>query len=282
MSMFDDLLKEPLPSATMTEGADDLDNLLKEDDDADVTPDTDSMPDMDNSDAEEGCDGSGDCTNCEGGDEEDEAITGDDLVSKAVGVADDDDDDEDDIDDMTDEEIDQLDKDLSGDSSITDREQQVTLTPEEEKDADDIMALAATTSLVNSELNAAEKKEFAESYTDRAIACNEGFMTESDFDALEETYGETLTEAYNQKMIIRLDAASKKKQLHAIAVNASAAAHNDPDYIKYKKICALKRKYREKLEVKYAAEASKRERIYWQRLQHSKAKPLAKIAKANA
>lgn len=277
MSMFDDLLNEPLPSTVMTEGADDdLDNLLKEDDDADVTPDTDGMPDMDNSDAEEGCVG-GDCTKCE----DDDDVAGSDLVSKAVGVADDDDDD-DDIDDMTDEEIDQLDKDLSGDSSITDREQQVTLTPEEEKDADDIMALAATTSLVNSELNAAEKKEFAGSYTDRAIACNEGFMTESDFDALEESYGETLTEAYNQKMIIRLDAASKKKQLHAIAVNASAAAHNDPDYIKYKKICALKRKYREKLEVKYAAEASKRERIYWQRLQHSKAKPLAKIAKANA
>lgn len=271
MSFFDDALIKPLPSSVMTEG-DEEDEIFGLDDET----------------SEEGCKSEG-CNkegcNSEGCNSEGCSSEGsdEDLVSKAVGVVSgEDDEDEEDIDDLSDEEIDQLDKNLSGDTSLADREQQVTLTPEEERDADDIMALAATASLVNSELNTEEKREFAESYTDRAIACNEGFMTEADFDALEESYGETLTEAYNQKMVIRLDAASKKKQLHAIAVNASAAAHNDPDWIKYKKICALKKQYREKLETRYAAEATKRERIYWQRLQHSKAKPLAKIAKDNA
>ena len=84
---------------------------------------------------------------------------------------------------------------------------------------------------------------------------------------------------YNKKMIIRLDKEAKQKQLYAIAINVSAAAHHDPDYIKLKKINRMSKILRAKLEKKYHAEATKRMKVYYKRLLSSGPAPLAAIGK---
>ena len=102
-------------------------------------------------------------------------------------------------------------------------------------------------------------------------------MTEADINELAAECG-LMTEArYTNKMIIRLDAESKKKQLYALAVNVSAAAHNDPDYIKLKKVMKMRKILRAKLERKYHSEATKRMKVYYNRLKNSKSNTLRKI-----
>ena len=119
----------------------------------------------------------------------------------------------DDEDDLDDDELRKLDAELSGGSSNSDDEEK--LTPEEEIQADDMMAVAATTFLVNDKLSGDEKKEFCSSESETATAIREGFMTEADINEMAAECG-LITEAkYTNKMIIRLDAESKKKQLYA-------------------------------------------------------------------
>jgi hypothetical protein len=79
-------------------------------------------------------------------------------------------------------------------------------------------------------------------------------------------------------MIIRLDKEAKQKQLFALAVNVSAAAHNDPDYRKLRKIMHARKILRARLEKKYRSEATKRMKIYFNRLKNSKSGFLNKIA----
>ena len=202
---------------------------------------------------------------------------------------DDDDDDEDDddddlaglddIEDLSDDDLAALDAELSGealDAVTDDDEEEVTLNPEEEIKADDMMKLSATTMLVNDELNAEERASFAES-TESAVAVNEGFMTDADVQEMSGKDTVATEAAYNKKMIIRLDAASKKKQLYALAVNVSAAAHHDPDYVKLKKVMKMRKILRKKLEKKYHAEATKRMKVYFARLKNSKSGVLSKL-----
>lgn len=182
-------------------------------------------------------------------------------------IEDDDDEDEDDDDDEDDE-----------DDEDEDDEEEVSLTPSEEIKADDMMSVAATTMLVNDELSTEERTSFVESEATTAI--QEGFITESDVNEMCESLG-LVTEAnnYNKKMIIRLDAASKKKQLFALAVNVSAAAKHDPDYIKLKKVMKMRKILRAKLVRKYKTEAEKRMKIYFNRLKRSRSPQLSKIGK---
>lgn len=192
-------------------------------------------------------------------------------------------DDDDDEDDMTDAELAALDAELSGNTlddivGVGD-EPEVHLSPEEEIEADDMMKLAATTALINDEMNAEERADFVKNEKDVNMAINEGFLTESDVNMLAYEAGLVTEANLNQKMIIRLDAASRKKQLYAIAVNVSAAAHQDPDYIKYKKVMKAKKILRRKLEKKYHSEATKRMKVYFNRLKNSKSTGLAAIAK---
>ena len=198
----------------------------------------------------------------------------------------DDDEDEDDVDDldfddMSDEDFTDLVEDMrDGDldeEDIEDDEEQATLTPDEEMKADDMMSVAATTMLVNDELNDEEKAEFIDKEAETAVA--EGFMTDADVKQIGYEIG-LITEGnnYNRKMIIRLDAESKKKQLFALAVNISAAAHKDSDYKKYKKVMKMKKILRKKMEKKYRSEAMKRMKIYFTRLRRSKSQTLNKIA----
>ena len=83
--------------------------------------------------------------------------------------------------------------------------------------------------------------------------------------------------SYNKPMLIRLDAESKKKQLYALAVNVCAAAKNDPDYIKLKKVMKARKILRAKLDRKFHSQAVKRMKIYFARLRRSKSNVLSKI-----
>lgn len=217
------------------------------------------------------------------------------AVDDATDVNDDDVDDlegEDDFDpdDLSDEELAALDRELTNgeldDVANTDGEAEVTLSPEEEIDADDMMNLAATTMLVKDELSVDERVAFLKNTDEINTAINEGFLTDADVTEmameLDMLKDDVVTEAkYNNRMIIKLDAASKKKQLYALAVNVSAAAHNDRDYIKLKKVMKMRKILRAKLAKKYHGEATKRMKIYFKRLNASKSSTLNSIGNRN-
>lgn len=191
-------------------------------------------------------------------------------------------DDDDDIDSLSDDELEQLDQELSGKmiDSVVGRETPQKLSPDEEMQADDMMSVAATAAIVNDEMNAEEKAQFIESERDVQIAINEGLLMESDIQDIANAAGKFITENnYNKKMIIRLDKNAKMKQLYAIGVNVSAAAHKDPDYYKLKKVNRIRRTLQSKLRKKYHGEALKRMRVYMKRLVSSKSKTLSNIGK---
>ena len=191
-------------------------------------------------------------------------------------------DDDDDIDSLSDDELEQLDQELSGKmiDSVVGRETPQKLSPDEEMQADDMMSVAATAAIVNDEMNAEEKAQFIESERDVQIAINEGLLMESDIQDIANAAGKFITENnYNKKMIIRLDKNAKMKQLYAIGVNVSVAAHKDPDYYKLKKVNRIRRTLQSKLRKKYHGEALKRMRVYMKRLMSSKSKTLSNIGK---
>lgn len=280
MSKFDELMKKPLPSQSKSNA---VDMLAAIEADLGITTGDEVEETFDDIDSlsgtapvsteEDGEMGAGDPP------EQDESDPG----SAEEGVDTDDIEDVDDEgdfdpDDLDDSELLALDKELTGDGVGGDEEEH--LTPEEEIKADDMMSVAATTMLVNDELSGDEKKEFCTSDIETGIVVREGFMTEADINDLAVACGALTTEApYTNKMIIRLDAASKKKQLYALAVNVSAAAHNDPEYYKYKKIMKMKKIQRAKLERRYHGEAMKRMKVYYARLRKSKSKTMNKLAK---
>lgn len=203
----------------------------------------------------------------------DEELDGDDLT--------DDDLDDIDISSLSDEELSELEADIA-DSDIEDAigdVEEVKLSPEEEKEADDLMAVSATTEVIRSELSAEEQKDFYES-TEAQIAVYEGFLLESDL-LSEDT--DVMTEATKRKFYNKTRVQFSKKdrlaQLFAVAVNVSAKAHNDPLYTRYQKILKLRRVTRSKLRKKYKAEAIRRMKVYYQRLRSSKSPVLNKVAK---
>ena len=264
---FSDLLKRPLPSK---------EKEIFESDEEDMDMDSDDEPDT-----EEGCcrGGKGCGVDCEDADPVDTA--------QVVTDSDDDDDDDDnfDPDEMSDEELAALDAELSDDEAdalIDDEDNdEVELSPEEEQEADDMMGVAATTVLIKDEMNKDEQKKFIESEEAVRAAINEGLLLESDVNDLAADLGLfTEKKNYNKKMIIRLDKEAKQKQLFALAVNVSAAAHNDPDYRKLKKVNRMRKILRAKLVRKYKAEATKRMKVYYKKLTTSKSGPLAAIGKA--
>lgn len=266
MSTFAEKLAGKLPSQVATEATDDIDALISEL----ATTDECGEPAM------------------EGDDDIDDAA----LDASDIGDDDADDigDDDFDPDDLSDEELAKLDAELSGDAVAAaagisdddddDGKHEVTLTPSEELQADDMMAVAATTMLVNDELNAEERAEFISS-GEAMYAVREGFMTEADVNEIATEAGLVTESKYTNKMIVRLNAEAKKKQLRALAVSISAAAHNDRDYLKARKLRRMYKLIRAKLDRKYDKEATKRMRIYFARLQKSRSGKLAAIAKKN-
>ena len=268
MSKFSDLLNQPLPSTSFFESDDDTDNV--NDNSNDSNNDTD-----DNSDVEK-----------EYGDNSIACEDDDDDNDDDMDDLDDDDEDEFDPEELSDAELAALDADLGGDTinniADTDDAEKVELDPNEEREADDMMGVAATAVLINDEMSSDEKKEFAESTRDVQIAINEGLLLESDIDTMLESVSmdEIFTEGrYDKKMLIRLDKNAKMKQLFSLGVNVSASAHRDPDYIKYKKVLRMRKILKARLTKKYHAEAMKRMKIYFKRLNNSKSNILSKLAK---
>lgn len=282
MANFNNLLNSPLPSET-NKALEDIERELMESgafDDleeegcgkegcgsegcGDNTPDftEDSLPDMEDDDSE---------------------VNLDDIEDIGDG-------DDDEVDDLSDADLAALDRELSGETidalnaADDEDDSEVKLSPEEEIEADDMMGVAATTMLVNDELNAEEKVAFLSNDAEVRAAINEGFMTEADVNSLaaelDAIDADDVVEEgkYNNRMIIKLSLAAKKQQLYALAVNVSAAAHQDRDYIKLKKVMKMRKILRTKLRRKYHAEAMKRARIYLQRLNKSKSDTLRKIA----
>lgn len=262
MSLFSDLLNKPLPSKV---------NSITESTDETIQETEDNMSlDMAAPGAEVECGVNG--SSCEHGDEDD--VDGEDL---------DDIDDDIDVDSLSDEDLAAIDAELTGGSmpvsagtlDLGPDEGEVDLTPEEEMEADDLMSMAATTMLVNDELSAEEKVAFVQN--EGEIAVEEGFMTDADVNQLALEAGLVQEAKYTNKMIIRLDAESKKKQLYALALNVCAASKHDPDYIKLKKVMKMRKILRAKLARKYHSEATKRMKVYFARLRNSKGGMLSKI-----
>lgn len=208
-----------------------------------------------------------------------------DVMGDTTPEEDDDLDDDFDLSDISDAELAELDKALGGDviDSIAndgeddDDDDEVKLSPSEEVDADDMMSVAATSEIIRDELNHDEKEKFLSNESEVKIAISEGFLTESDVNELAMEEGLVEEKGYSNKMIIRLNKQAKMKQLYALALNVCAAAHHDPDYVKYKKAMRLKKLYRAKFERKYRAEATKRMKIYFRRLSSSGSSILSKI-----
>lgn len=263
---FADLLNKPLPSKTYTESTDDVGTGLGNNEEVDtsiaagLTPvgpkASSSVLESDESESEL------DATDLEG--------LEDDL---------------DDIDlaDLSDEELAKLEEDIS-DSDIDDAvgdEPEVSLSPEEEREADDMMGVAATTELIKSELSAEDQQKFYES-VDAKIAVFENLLMESD---LYNRSGDVVTEGTRrifQKTRVQFSKKDRLAQLFAVAVNVSAKSHNDPLYTKYQKILRIRRITRAKLRKKYRSEAIRRMKVYYQRLKNSKSPVLNKVAKSVA
>ena len=281
MSRIDELLSRPLPSKSryMFE-ADEMDKYSNANDafvKADgVEPNQQYQEDDDygynDDDAEDAFSGG---YSSYGDDDADSDDIGTDDISDIGSL--------DDLDSLDDEELADLDRELSGDldDMYASDDEEEELSTDAEMDADDKMSLAATALLVNDELNADEKRDFVEN--ESAIAMREGFLTDADVNMITESYmseDDYFSEAkYNKPMMIRLDAESKKKQLYALAINVCAAANNDSDYRKLKKLMRLRKILRAKLDKKYHGQAIKRMKIYFNRLRKSKSPVLSNIAK---
>lgn len=260
---FKDLLNKPLPSAQQNsdDGLSYYDTEYYTESEDDVEKEIDSTDDyeeLDPSNVNE---------------DSDEDLDRDDLTDSDL--------DDIDVSSLSDEELSQLEADIA-DSDIEDAVgdvEEVRLSPEEEKHADDLMAVSATTEVIRSELSAEEQADFYES-TEAQIAVYEGFLLESDL-LSEDT--DVMTEATKRKFYNKTRVQFSKKdrlaQLFAVAVNVSAKAHNDPLYTRYQKILKLRRVTRSKLRKKYKAEAIRRMKVYYQRLRSSKSPVLNKVAK---
>ena len=187
----------------------------------------------------------------------------------------------DDLGDLTDDDLDQVEDNLKDDDDEDDDAEQVRLNPDEEIEADNLMQVAGTASLIRSEMNMDERVEFLESSADLTTAKLEGFLNDSVIQEMEEMskpidLEETFQEAkiYN-KNTVRLNKEARLAQLFAIAVYASARAHNDPEYKKWKKAKKVARYYSANMRRKYKSEATKRMRVLFARLKNSKS-PIVK------
>ena len=263
---FADLLNKPLPSKTYTESTDEVGTELggnSEKVDTSIAPGLTPVGNASSSVLES--------------DESESELDATDLEGLE--------DDLDDIDlsDLSDEELAKLEEDIS-DSDIDDAvgdEPEVSLSPEEEREADDMMGVDATTELIKSELSAEDQQKFYES-VDAKIAVFENLLMESD---LYNRSGDVVTEGTRrifQKTRVQFSKKDRLAQLFAVAVNVSAKAHNDPLYTKYQKILRIRRITRAKLRKKYRGEAIRRMKIYYQRLKNSKSPVLNKVAKSVA
>ena len=196
----------------------------------------------------------------------------------------------DDLGDLTDDDLDQVAKDLDNDDlddedDADSDDEQVRLNPEEEIEADNLMQVAGTASLIRSEMNMDERAEFLENTKELNIAMLEGFVNDSVVEEMRE-----MTEAVNtdsmfqeakiySKNTIRLNKQARLAQLFSIAVYSSARAHNDPEYKKWKKARKIAKYYSKNMRRRYKSEATKRMRVLFARLKNSKSSIVKNLGK---
>lgn len=299
---FSDMLNKPLPSAASRMEMEDANSNVGTDADLNRSgynePENDTPEKIFDSKNDEPTDESGCGDEC-GTDVRPAMPT---IYSHESDDDEDDDDDVEDIDDidisgLSDEDLDRFEDDLKNsdvddvtinivdddddDDDDDEDDTEVKLTPAEDKEADDMMSLAATTQLIQSELNDDEQKKFYESSIDAPVAVYEGFLLESDVEAYLNSENDMFTESkkFYNKNVVRFTKQARMHQLYAVAVNVSARAHNDPLYNAYQKILRKRRIVREKLNTKYHNEAMKRMKVYFRRLNSSKSPVLNKIGK---
>lgn len=204
----------------------------------------------------------------------------------------DDDVDDDDLDDMADDIANMSDDDLNDMASSLKEPMvpdgpEVSLTPDEEMHADDLMQVAGAAALIRGEMNAEERTALVESVSDLRIGMTEGFLNDSLIMDLKESVSDVtmdddnaFTEAkiYN-KTTVRMSKKARLNQLFEIAVITCARAHNDPSYAKYKKACKIKKFYRAQMRQRYRSEAMKRMKILFARLKQSKSPIIKSLGK---
>lgn len=255
---FDDIFGE---SDDDFEESDDED--MDESDDigeAEEGTDPDEEDDSDDSNyADEGCGEEG-CDTEEGFDDFDD----DRIADEIEDIMDDDPDypDDDELDDVDDLDLD----------DIPD-EKPEPLTGEEDKKADDMMAIAATPLLIKDELTAESAAEFYES-EEGEIAISEGLILESD---MEDLFQEGVFASPNKPF--KMTKKARFNQLYEISVQIEGRLRNDPYYAKLQKAYAVERICKRELRKRYHQFAVKRAKVYLQRLIKSKSGTLAKIGK---
>ena len=216
----------------------------------------------------------------------------DDLDDDDDDDEEDDDVDDDDLDDMADDIANMSDDDLNDMASSLKEPMvpdgpEVSLTPDEEMHADDLMQVAGAAALIRGEMNAEERTALVESVSDLRIGMTEGFLNDSLIMDLKESVSDAtmddddaFTEAkiYN-KTTVRMSKKARLNQLFEIAVITCARAHNDPSYAKYKKACKIKKFYRAQMRQRYRSEAMKRMKILFARLKQSKSPIIKSLGK---
>lgn len=280
MSVFSDLLDSPLPSQSDESIDSMLDEFFEESGEDDVSEegneDFEESDDIDDDDYEESDDadedyeegGSG-CNGCANEDVDDDldGISDDEIANEIEGIMDDDPDYPDDLDD----ELDDLDDDEEIEDDIDDIPE--PLDGEEDKKADDLMAIAATPMLIKDELTAEESAKFYES-EDVEIAINEGLILESDIDDI---YQEGVFANPNKPF--KMTKKARYNQLYELSVQIEARMHNDPLYKKLQKAYAIERICKKELRKRYHQLAVKRAKVYLKRLMKSKSGILSNIGK---
>ena len=238
-------------------------DLKMESDDEDDDEDDDLDDDEDDDDEEEDDD-----------DEEDDDVDDDDLDDMA-----------DDIANMSDDDLNDMASSLK--EPMVPDGPEVSLTPDEEMHADDLMQVAGAAALIRGEMNAEERTALVESVSDLRIGMTEGFLNDSLIMDLKESVSDAtmddddaFTEAkiYN-KTTVRMSKKARLNQLFEIAVITCARAHNDPSYAKYKKACKIKKFYRAQMRQRYRSEAMKRMKILFARLKQSKSPIIKSLGK---
>lgn len=191
----------------------------------------------------------------------------------------------DDLEELNDDELERLADELSDGlnpedlDAIDDMDDDLEeLTPSQDAEADDMMNIAATTQLLQNGLSEEDRRSLVESVNELKILVDEGFLLESDLDAILGN-DETVTEKswYATRQRIELGKEARLKQLYSVAVFAEARARNDADYRKLQKVYKMRNILRSRLEKKYQGPAKKRVREYVARLRSSKNKTLAKM-----
>ena len=284
MSYFDDILKKPLPSQVHESydgenDMDDFDQFLNESEEDEMdefdrflqeSEDDDEYGDPSddgNDDTEEGCE-----DECGLGyeDGEDDLDDLDDMDDDEIADSIEDIDDDDDLDDALDDVDD--DDDLDDDEDDEDAAP-APLEGEDDKKADEMMAIATTPILIRDELTAEEAVNFYES-VDAEVAIEEGMLLESD---MQDLYQEGVFASPNKPF--KMTKKARFNQLYEMSVLIEGRMHNDPMYTKLQKAYKIERICKNQLRKKYHNLAIRRAKIYLKRLMKSKSGVLNKIGK---